>query len=244
MQPILGVIVICSKFGWNDFMMAYLLPRVDPNPMRRRVVFWFCLASGLAKVVWGSTALTVGIYLTFGAPFGQAAFQAQLVRLISAFGVVLLGYLLIAVIVCWGVHCAKKFQTKVWLTSFLPLRGPERDFRGRSRKPENFLDSLLAFALLPVGLLGFEVIPTLGIILEPQGLWLIPFLTFGLTWCGLLYFLLGKLYFSVRKRFFAVNPFECWECDFLGKVMIAKLTSARRVSLLMQMNLGMAQTEL
>jgi hypothetical protein len=235
-QPILGVIVICSKFGWNDFIMAYLLRRVDSNTTRARVVSWFCLASGLAKVVLASTFLAVGIYLTLGAPLGQAAFQAQLTRLISAFGTVFLGYLLITVTVFRGVTCAKKFHTKIWLTSYLPLTNPG------IRRSENLLDFLLVFALLPLGLLGFEVFPTLGILLEPQGLLLIPFLSLWLFWCGLIFFLLWKVYVAVKKYFHAANPFECWECDSLGKVMIARMTSARRVSLLMQMSEGLAQS--
>ena len=50
-QPILGVIVVCSKFGWNDFLIAYLLPRVDPNRPRSRTVFWFYVAAGLGEIL-------------------------------------------------------------------------------------------------------------------------------------------------------------------------------------------------
>jgi hypothetical protein len=241
-QPILGVIVICSKFGCNDFLIAYWLPKVDPNRARSRAVFWFWLASGLVRVVLASTFLAVGLFLILGAPFGQAAFQAILLRAISAYGVTALGYFLITVIVFRGVTCARQSGTKVWLTPAWPFWGPGW-YRAGKMMPRNFVDGLLVFALLPVGLLGFEIFPAIGIILEPNGLLLVLFIALWLFWCGLLVFLLSKTYVVVKRRFLAANPFECWDCDALGKAMIAKIPNARRVRLLVGMNQELVQVE-
>src|SRR5437867_4304931 len=116
-QPILGVIVVCSKFGWNDFLLAYLVKRVDTSRGRAQAVPWFCLAFGLLKVVNASLFLAMGLTFMLGAPFGPAGFQAILLRWISAWAVAGIGYLLITTVILGGAYYARQSQIKVWLTS-------------------------------------------------------------------------------------------------------------------------------
>jgi hypothetical protein len=49
-QTMLSVAVACSKFGWNDFITAHWLRRVDPNPSRGRTLAWLHMAFGLWKI--------------------------------------------------------------------------------------------------------------------------------------------------------------------------------------------------
>jgi len=241
-QPILGVIVICSKFGWNDFLIAYLLQRVDPNRGRSRAVFWFCLASGVLKVVFASMFLFMGLFLILGAPLGPGAFQAMLLRGISAFSVFLLGYLLITITVLRGAYYAEQTQTKVWLTTYWLLEN-SRNRHGSKTKQENLVDGLLALGMIPAWVLGFSLFPGLGSILEPQGLLLIIFIGFGLLWSGLLFLFLCKTFLRIKRRIVATNPYECWGCDALGQAMIAKISNGNRVRLLVQINRVQTQSD-
>lgn len=56
-HPSIGVIVLCFKFGWNDFRTALWLRRRDPNRRRGAVCSWFYLSSGLWRVCLWSFAL-------------------------------------------------------------------------------------------------------------------------------------------------------------------------------------------
>ncbi len=234
-QPILGVIVICSKLGWNDFLIAFWLRRVDSNLVRARAVSWFCFASGVLKVIFGSTFLLPGLVI-LAAAFGQLGNQGTMLRVVSAFAVTLFGYLLITVIVFRGVICARRSQTKIWLSPDWAFWGP--GWREASNGGlRNFMDALLIFALIPVGLLGFVVFPMMScILLQPQGLWAVPFLGFWLIWYGLLVSVLQMAFLTIKKQTAAANPFECWDCDRLGNVMISRIPSGRRVRLLIRMN--------
>ena len=231
-QPILGVIVICSKFGWNEFLMAYFLPRTDPNRSRSRALFWFCLAYGLLRVSFASTFLAI-VLCFLGTLFGPGGFQAMLLRVIAAVGVFLVGCLLITAAVFRGACCARQSQIKVWITSDLPV----------GHRLENLIDLLVESALFPIALLGLLLIPIVAVILGAQGLLRVAFITGQGLWGLFVYSLLRKLFLRIKKRISAADPLECWECDPLSKVMIAKIPSGRRVRLLIQLNQALAQTE-
>jgi hypothetical protein len=237
-QPILGVIVVCSKFGWNDFLLAFLLRRVDPNQPRGRTVSWFCLAFGLLKVVYASVFLAIALSLMLGAPFGPAGFQGILLRCISAWGVALFGYLLITAVVFTGAFYSKQSQLKVWLTSPFPLWHARTRVKGQGRKLENLVDLLIMAALFPLFLGCFSLLPVVGELIEPQPQGNIVFIIVFLVvlWVGILTYLLVKVFLVLKKRFAAPNPFECWDLDVIGKVMIAEIPTARRVRLLLHAN--------
>jgi len=236
-QPILGVIVVCSKFGWNNFLVAYLLRRVDSNHARGRSASWFCIAAGLLSVVYASMFLAIGLFLTLGGPLGPAGFQAMVVRVITAFGTLFLCYLLMTVVVLRGIYIAARSQTKVWLTMPWFLRS-------RKRKQENFIDGLIAFALIPAALVSVGMFALIGSSLNLQGIAMILFMEgVGVPWIILTFFLLVKSYVILKKRYLAVTPFECWDCDHLGKIMVAQMSSPRRARLLMQLKQMMTETE-
>src|SRR5262245_56584508 len=63
-HPAIGVIVLCLKFGWNDFLTALWLRRRDPDRERGATCSWFYCASGLWRVcVWSFALLFVILIL-------------------------------------------------------------------------------------------------------------------------------------------------------------------------------------
>jgi hypothetical protein len=108
---------------------------------------------------------------------------------------------------------------------------------------ENLAGLVLQAALFPVYGAFFSLLPLIGELIEPQpkGPIVLVIVCLIVVWGTLLGILLWKIFLALKKRFAAANPFECWECDALGKVMIANIASARRVSLLVQMNRKLGQ---
>src|SRR5712692_1282496 len=159
-QPILGVIVVCSKFGWNDLLIAYLLRKVDPNQARSRAVSWFCIAAGLGNMMFASTFLGVILFLLMGL-VGPGGFQAVVAPGISAFGMVFLCHLLITLANSRGVYLATQSQTKVWLMV------PSWSVRG---KEENLAGVMVKLGYLPLCFLSLLVILLCGGLLNPQGI--------------------------------------------------------------------------
>ncbi len=62
-HPSIGVIVLCLKFGWNDFLSALWLRRRDPDRLRGSTCSWFYLSSGLWRICLWSFLL---LFLTIG----------------------------------------------------------------------------------------------------------------------------------------------------------------------------------
>jgi len=57
----------------------------------------------------------------------------------------------------------------------------------------------------------------------------LPIIILGMSGGGLLGILVWKIFLAGKKRFAAAIPFEYWDCDTLGKVMIAKISNTERV---------------
>jgi len=169
-----------------------------------------------------------------GAPFGPVGFQAILFRCISAWAVVYIGYLLITAVIVVATYCARQSQTRVWLTSPFPLWRPRMHAQGAQPKSENLVDLVLGAALLPLFLACFLLFPLIGELIEPQpkGSIVLVIVCLVVVWGTFLGFLQWKIFLALKKRLAAASPFECWDCDALGNAMIAKISSARRVRLL------------
>jgi hypothetical protein len=72
-QTMLSVAVACSKFGWNDFLSANWLRRVDPVPSRGRTLAWLHTAFGLWKITGAAflgACIIVLITMPWLLPFG------------------------------------------------------------------------------------------------------------------------------------------------------------------------------
>jgi hypothetical protein len=63
-RPEVGVVVVCAKFGWEDFRAALWLRRHDPWPYRGRTCFWLYLSFGLLKTATVAAAVCMGKFVT------------------------------------------------------------------------------------------------------------------------------------------------------------------------------------
>ena len=91
-HPSIGVVVLCLKFGWNDFQTALWLRRRDPIPLRGRICFWFYAASSLWRICISGFALMFVLAVILGvsaarqAPAGGRPQVAVQIRLVGAVG--------------------------------------------------------------------------------------------------------------------------------------------------------------
>jgi hypothetical protein len=110
-------------------------------------------------------------------------------------------------------------------------------------KQENFAGILIEFGLNPLWLLSLFLFLLCGGSLNLQGILLVFFqVCVWLEVIGFTGFLvLNRL--AVKRRCIAATPFECWDYDDLGKLMVAKMSSSRRAKLLVHLKQGMAQNE-
>lgn len=125
-HPAIGVIVLCLKFGWNDFLTAWWLRRRDPDRVRGATCSWFYLSSGLWRICLWSFVL---LFLTLGllvaaefqqlkqAPANQAANQGA--ESLTCLIVWLLSSAAATVLTVVSVLLAWRRKVKVWVTGSL-----------------------------------------------------------------------------------------------------------------------------
>lgn len=66
-HPAIGIVVLCLKFGWNDFLLGLWLRRRDPDRKRGAVCSWFYWALGLWRVgMWSFILLFSFAFVVFG----------------------------------------------------------------------------------------------------------------------------------------------------------------------------------
>ena len=59
-HPSLGVVVLCLKFGWSDFLTALWLRRCDTDLTNGTTCFWFYVAAGMWRIcLWSFLFFTV-----------------------------------------------------------------------------------------------------------------------------------------------------------------------------------------
>lgn len=123
-HPSIGVIVLCLKFGWNDFLTALWLRRRDPERKRGKICSWFYFASGLWRVcMWSFLLLFMTLAFSVmvelkqaqaGAPGNDPMIEAitcLIVWLVSSAFATL--YSLLAIIFAW------RDKTKIWVSGSL-----------------------------------------------------------------------------------------------------------------------------
>lgn len=120
-HPSIGVIVLCLKFGWNDFLSALWLRRRDPNPVRGKTCSWFYLSSGLWRVcVWSFVLLFLTLAFSVvvelrQAQAGQAA-RDPLVEAVTCLLVWLVSSAFATLLTLFSVVLAWRRRVKVWVT--------------------------------------------------------------------------------------------------------------------------------
>jgi hypothetical protein len=116
-QPVLGILSVCVKFGWDRFRTAWWLLRVDPVRPRAWTCFALYVASALCRVA-GAAALVSGafilemiILLDLGVVRPPGLRDAVLATL----GTLGITILCAAVAGCAAFILAHRYRIKVWL---------------------------------------------------------------------------------------------------------------------------------
>ncbi|MBI3462560.1 MAG: hypothetical protein HY000_05790 [Planctomycetes bacterium] len=220
-QPVLGAVVVCAKFGWDDFVTAVWLRRFDVDRFRGRACSWFYLAAGLWRIALTATAASIVIAILQGV---LAIQQNQGVGAVlwDVFGAVglesLFAFGLAALTTFIAVGSAFRCRVKVWLDRQVNVARRKRVWPPE-RWGTNRAKTLLTATLIPVVtllVLGLVV----GSIFALEGFrapqrdppaWVIVIvvvLQLLLTVSGALFVLVVRE--IVSRRVVARTPAECW----------------------------------
>jgi hypothetical protein len=201
----LGSVLVCLKFGWEDFRAARWLAGTDPLPARRSSTFWLYLAWGLWKTALVAFCMSVAFALV--TPLNAAAGLAEAMRaFVGTFLVALLAgassvlFTGVAVVLAW------RGGVRLWLDSAVYRARQRGDWPPTSlcRWRANRLGQLLTSA--QILLAGAVFVALLG--------WVRPDGFVGLTlWFVLpvvcpVVMLLGRHIIEAHVR--ADRPEECW----------------------------------
>jgi hypothetical protein len=203
-QPAVVAAVVCSKCGWNDLLTALWLRRRDPHRGRSRACAWFCLSSGVTKMVISAFAMTMLIstvlaFMEAGKPRPNAnphfpvVFWGPLILMTA-------GAPVLALLAFCGIVSARCNRVRVWIDD--PLHRARQadswppDFSGArvhnmARGPWLLM---LAFAVVAAMLVATMV----GILAKSYALGAVV-LVLPIVGIGLL-----------SRGAFADRPDECW----------------------------------
>jgi hypothetical protein len=116
-QPVLGILSVCVKFGWERFRTAWWLLRVDPGRRRAWTSFALYVASALSRVA-GAAAILSAVFIVemvilldlgiVGPPGLRAA-------VLVTFGTLGINILCAALAGCAALILAHRYRIKVWL---------------------------------------------------------------------------------------------------------------------------------
>ena len=65
-RPSMGVVVLCLKFGWSDFLTAFWLRRNDTDLAHGTTCFWFYVAAGMWRICLWSFLFFIVTLAAFG----------------------------------------------------------------------------------------------------------------------------------------------------------------------------------
>jgi hypothetical protein len=223
-RPAFGIVILCSKFGWDTFLTGYWLWRVDSNVSRGRSCFWFYLAWASIKVFY--VAFGLCIILTVAFAFGPPpqvpmAFPIEIVVALGTFAV---GSLLCVLATLLGIWSATRSGLRIWLA--YPRYIAPKIYKGKNWA-ELFSAIVVIFLWLCSMLLFFLVT---GMVFGPraQGVEVLIVISLFTIWWIAMGFLSLKLYFALKRRFVAEQPSECWQPDLLGELMVTQMPNWKR----------------
>jgi hypothetical protein len=219
-RPAFGIVILCTKFGWDNFLTAYWLRRIDPNRARARTCFWFLIASGVFRAMSAASGLCVILFVfqVLGIQNRAAPFPPEI---LVAFRIFVVGSFISVLAIYFGFWNAFRSGLRIWLAS--PVVS-DKEFQKR-----NWTEHVLILALLPLGLVaGFYIFPVMAMVLDPQEKWLGLFISLWIIWMVGIAFLLFKLFFALKRRLLAEQPGECWEPDLLGELMVSQMPNWKR----------------
>lgn len=206
----LTALVICAKFGWNDWLTARWLRKTDPVHARAVACAWFYRASAIWKI---ALAATVGMFLLIfieiaflgrQAPGREWAFVAC-----EAF----FGFLFATLLTTIASISAWRSGQRVWLAREMHLMRRLRIWPPLGVMRRNGVPMLVVTALLtwltPVGIFVlFAALAPIPRQPPPQAAFWMPIVLLGAI-IGSAAFVLSLCEF-VTKRVAAKSPQDCW----------------------------------
>jgi hypothetical protein len=220
-RPIWGVVVLCSKFGWGDFLTAFWLRRVDRNRPRAKAFFWFLSAIGLLHIANAGAMFSLLFFVLFVVFKIQNRAVLFPGEIYTALGAYCLGIFLSLLAVFLGFWHAIMSRLRLWLP--YPPHFP------RVSKNENMAEDLLRIAIFVIGLACLELGGWMGGAVDRLGTK--PFTVAGILLALIILVSVGlfKLFKALKKRFIAQTPGQCWDADdVVGGVMLSQLPNGRK----------------
>jgi len=205
-QPAVVMPVVCSRFGWGDFLTALWLWRRDPCRRRARACACFLLALGVTRIVVSAFGMALVIICAI-AYLEPQQFQNPndddlmifLAPLTGSFG----GIPILSILALMGCITARRHQVRVWIDANLnrarkancwpPVFNDlaSANLQNSARAPWLFT---IAFAVVMAGTFGiFAYVHASSVIVG------------GLVFIGPLV-VLAKW----SRDLFAASPGECW----------------------------------
>jgi hypothetical protein len=225
-QPALGAGAVCVKFGWEDFLTARWLRRMDRDPRRGRACFWIYVAAGTAKTAFVALFMTITIAVyTPGPPQppkpGQAPGNAFLDIILGTTLTMMAGFGLSALATTRAVWLAWRFQIRLWLNEAVhrARRFEVWPPRGAFAGSQNRLSALIVAAIMLTLVPTLVAISILAVVALGPGQQGNGFLSLGFSFLGIIgvpvFFLLirDRVIEAVR----ADKPEDCWGTNLFGE---------------------------
>jgi hypothetical protein len=169
-RPALGVLVLSLKFGWEDFLTAYWLRRIDPDAGRGKTCFLAYTAHGLFRAGLVACFLTGILEISMfprelqrpGKPLPNEVVTPIVVALVTTGSTLLLAGLVGGLTLFY----AMRYQVKVWVHSSSLRRARQTsDWSAVLRVPrrKNVAQAIFTIGLFLVGFpIGFSIWPLTG----------------------------------------------------------------------------------
>ncbi len=228
-QPILASLVICLKFGWEDFRTAAWLRRVDPYRPRAKACCALYIASGLWKTAITATIMFFALALVSApgraGPPGAGENRDVPPTFIGSVLAALIGYALLALTTCCALWLSLKHGIKLWLDSAVHRARRQNHWppttlcEGRINRARRVLLTTLVVLVVPVSFIVIGNIVPAG----PQDVgrqrmgagWAVSLMFAAMIGPAVMILGLRDL---LAKRVVALTARECWRDVDLGEI--------------------------
>jgi hypothetical protein len=222
-RPAFGVVILCSKFGWDTFLTGYWLWRIDPNRSRGTTCFWFYMAAGLLRVIYAALGLHILLFIAFAAFQPQQVVLAIPKEIIIAGGTYIVAGILSVLATLLGIWTASRSKLRIWV-AYPPFMNQ------KIHKGKNWAEMLAAVVIIFLFMCWMGVFCFIGEIIDPNppGIDVLIIISLLIISCipfGVLSF---KLFLALKRRFVAEKPSESWEPDLLGEIMVSPMPNWKR----------------
>ncbi len=209
-----GVIVLCLKFGWNNFVTGLWLRRRDIDHVRGKVCGWFYWSKGLWQVSLSGfgCALALSIFSEFS-DLAMEGITCLLVCMVSA--------VFADVATCVAVWSSWWHRRPVWLSSDLHECQKRNEWPPHPpTRPTNGVTGLLVLTCGLTYIVSFiwTAIEVFELAHRANAKGKQFWDTVGFVFCGLFLFImpivLMLLIKAIIRRVEATSPSVCWHIDY------------------------------